>query len=207
MNWTFPVTPGQYEVRLYFSEIYTGAYFVGGRTFSVQIEGVTVLQSYDTYAEVGANAGVVKTFTITSDANLNINFVHGFEDPAVKAIEILTTGAAVPTSTELVAAPIAVAVSPTTPDLAFAVTVSTSDATPTAGSKPDSPSTISGPTATRRSVSTPKSRPIAQHIAHSHKAKHAHTASDAVMGNQQALDQVLRDVDLLRPLSRARKRR
>ena len=90
MNWAFPVTPGQYEVRLYFSEIYSGAFGVGLRTFSVQIEGATVLQNYDTYAEVGANAGVVKKFTVTSDATLNINFLHGIEDPAVKAIEILT---------------------------------------------------------------------------------------------------------------------
>ncbi len=96
MSWAFPVTPGQYEVRLYFSEIYSGAYFVGGRTFSVQIEGAALLQNYDTFAEVGSNAGVVKTFTVTSDATLNINFLHGIEDPAAKAIEILTAGAATP---------------------------------------------------------------------------------------------------------------
>src|SRR4051812_26146436 len=91
MAWAFPVTPGQYEVRLYFSEIYSGAFAVGKRTFSVQVEGATVLSNYDIFAEVGANAGVVKKFTVTSDGTLNINFLHGVEDPAIKAIEILTS--------------------------------------------------------------------------------------------------------------------
>ena len=90
LQWAFPVTAGQYQVRLYFAEIYTGAFAVGARKFDVTIENALVLNDYDVYAEVGGNAGVVKTFTVTSDAALNINFAHVVENPAIKAIEILT---------------------------------------------------------------------------------------------------------------------
>src|SRR4051794_23650027 len=41
MAWSFPVTPGQYLVRLYFSENYSGAFAAGARVFSVAIEGQT----------------------------------------------------------------------------------------------------------------------------------------------------------------------
>ncbi len=93
MSWAFPVTAGLYEVRLYFSEFYDGVFSVAGRTFDVQIEGATVLDSYDVFAEVGSFAGVVKTFTVLSDPMLNIVFVHGMEDPTIKAIEIVNAGA------------------------------------------------------------------------------------------------------------------
>ena len=71
-----------------------GRVFRGARKFDVTIEGVLLLNDYDVYAEVGGNAGVVKTFTVTSDATLNINFAHVVDNPSIKAIEILTVGAA-----------------------------------------------------------------------------------------------------------------
>jgi hypothetical protein len=87
--WDFPVTPGQYEVRLYFSEIYSGAFATGARVFDVAIEGQTVLNDYDVFADVGGNKGVMKTFTVSSDAHLNIDFLRVIQNPAVNAIEIL----------------------------------------------------------------------------------------------------------------------
>ena len=45
MQWDFPVTAGEYEVRLYFAEIYSGAQFTGGRVFDVAIEGANVLDN------------------------------------------------------------------------------------------------------------------------------------------------------------------
>ncbi|MEM8873799.1 MAG: malectin domain-containing carbohydrate-binding protein [Planctomycetota bacterium] len=89
MQWSFPVEPGEYDVLLYFAEISTNQSSVGGRIFDVSIEGQLVLDNYDIFAEVGANAGVVKTFNVDSDGILNIDFDHVFQNPAIKAIEII----------------------------------------------------------------------------------------------------------------------
>jgi N-acetylneuraminic acid mutarotase len=89
MAWDFPVTSGNYEVRLYFAEIWQGAQSPGARVFDVSIEGIKVLDDYDVYADVGANKGVVKAFTVASDSNLDIDFAHVVQNPAVKAIQIL----------------------------------------------------------------------------------------------------------------------
>lgn len=92
MEWDFPVAPGQYEVRLYFAEAWAGAQFPGGRQFNVEIEGQTELPNYDIFTDVGGYAGVVKTFTVTADSNLDIDFLHQLENPAVRGIEILYAG-------------------------------------------------------------------------------------------------------------------
>lgn len=90
MIWSFPVSSsGNYQVRLYFAETYSGASSVGGRVFDVIIENQLVLNDYDIFADVGANKGVVKTFTVTvTDGTLNIQFGHVVENPSVRAIEI-----------------------------------------------------------------------------------------------------------------------
>ncbi|MFV2066909.1 MAG: malectin domain-containing carbohydrate-binding protein, partial [Pirellulales bacterium] len=94
MQWGFPVTPGSYEVRLYFAEIYSGAQAVGQRQFNVLIEGATVLNSYDTFADVGGDTGVVRSFLTLSDSVLDIYFGHDVENPALKGIEIVSATAA-----------------------------------------------------------------------------------------------------------------
>jgi len=95
MQWNFPVTAGSYEVRLYFAEIWGPAQVVGARKFNVSIEGTQVLSNYDVYADVGANKGVMKSFVVSSDSTLTIDFGHvaGFENPAIKAIEIVSASA------------------------------------------------------------------------------------------------------------------
>ncbi|MBA3484333.1 MAG: PQQ-dependent sugar dehydrogenase [Pirellulales bacterium] len=90
MLWDFPVTPGQFEVRLYFAETWSGAFANGVRVFDVQIEGAMVLDNYDVFAEVGANKGVMNSFVVTSDANLDIDFLRVVQNPAIKGIEILS---------------------------------------------------------------------------------------------------------------------
>ncbi len=87
--WDFPVTPGQYEVRLYFAETFPGTQAAGARVFDVLLEGAVMLKDYDIFAEVGPNAGVVKSFVVSSDEKLDIGFLRVKENPSVKAIEIL----------------------------------------------------------------------------------------------------------------------
>ncbi len=89
LQWNFPVAPGTYEVRLYFAEVFSGAQAIGSRVFDVAIEGTTVLDNYDVYATVGGYKGVMESFIVTSDSNLDIDFGHVVENPAIKAIEIV----------------------------------------------------------------------------------------------------------------------
>lgn len=94
MQWDFPVTPGQYEVRLFFAETWSGAFAAGVRVFDVEIEGLNVLNDYDVFADVGANTAVMKSFLVSSDANLDIDFLRVAQNPAIKGIAILTPAAA-----------------------------------------------------------------------------------------------------------------
>ncbi len=207
MNWTFPVTPGQYEVRLYFSEIYSGAFAIGKRTFSVQIEGATVLQNYDTYAEVGANAGVVKKFTVTSDANLNINFLHGIEDPAVKAIEILSIGGAAAMSATPLTSSVTTSAPAANSSVAVGLTLNPSSTGPTTSPGAKSQTIVSPQAKTTSSVATTANQGVVRPVTETRKATNARKASDTVLGNSKALNDILADVDLLRSLPVTGKKR
>jgi glucose/arabinose dehydrogenase len=88
LYWDFPVTPGEYVVRLYFAETWSGAFVTGSRMFDVAIEGAIVLDNYDIYADAGALSGVVKTINVTSDDTLDIDFLHVIKSPNVAGIEI-----------------------------------------------------------------------------------------------------------------------
>ncbi|MBK7772366.1 MAG: hypothetical protein IPI48_18080 [bacterium] len=90
MQWNFPVgSAGTYEVRLYFKNGYTGTSTVGTRVFNVLIEGVPVLTNYDIIADVGHQVAIMKSFVVTSDANLDIDFQHVVENPLINGIEIV----------------------------------------------------------------------------------------------------------------------
>jgi hypothetical protein len=73
LEWNFPVSPGLYEVRLYFAEIWSGTMGQGLRRFDVRVEGKLVLDDYDVFAGAGANRGVMKSFQVTSDGNLDLD--------------------------------------------------------------------------------------------------------------------------------------
>ncbi len=87
--YSFTVPNGVYKVKLLFAESWSGAYVVGGRRFSVQLEGSTALSDIDVYAEVGATAALTKTATVAvTDGQINIGFVDILNYPFVNAIEI-----------------------------------------------------------------------------------------------------------------------
>ena len=91
MLWDFPVANGNYEVRLYFAETYSGAGSPGQRVFDVNIEDATVLDNYDVVADAGAMfVGVMQSFEVeVSDESLTIELIHVVENPAIKGIEII----------------------------------------------------------------------------------------------------------------------
>ena len=90
LSYNIPVAAGDYQVRLYFAEIYGATSRVGARVFNVDIEGQRVLTDFDVFSEAGAaNKGIVRTFDVTSDGTVNIEFGHVVENPDVMAIEII----------------------------------------------------------------------------------------------------------------------
>jgi hypothetical protein len=90
MHWRFPLPAGQYEVRLYFAEIFKEAQAAGVRQFDVAIEGQEVLDNFDVFAEAGGGyRAIMKSFTVTTTGDLNIDFEHEQQNPMVHGIEIL----------------------------------------------------------------------------------------------------------------------
>lgn len=87
LGYAFDVDNGTYLVDLFFDELFFTA--AGNRVFDVEIEGVTVLQNYDPFAQNG-NDSAVETFqTTVSDGELNIEFFKGSaNNPNVAAIQI-----------------------------------------------------------------------------------------------------------------------
>ncbi len=89
LTWAFPVEHGDYEIRLYFAEIYSGTFAVGARAFDIIVEGRLLENDYDIFADVGGNTGVMLSYAVSSDQTLQIKLQHAVENPAIKAIEIL----------------------------------------------------------------------------------------------------------------------
>jgi PKD repeat protein len=91
MQWTFPVPAGtNTQVRLYFASRSSST-----RRFNVLIDGVTKLSNYDPNVDPGVNKGTMKSFDITSDGTVNIDFTHtSFGNPEINAVEIINNSAA-----------------------------------------------------------------------------------------------------------------
>ncbi|MCI0514859.1 T9SS type A sorting domain-containing protein, partial [candidate division KSB1 bacterium] len=87
MSYLFDVSNGQYQVTLYFAEIYFTQ--SAKRVFDVEIEGQSVLNRYDIFAEVGHDVATQKQFTVTvADNQLNLDFIAAIEDPKISAIQV-----------------------------------------------------------------------------------------------------------------------
>ena len=100
MGYDIPVPDGEYLINLHFAELWFGATGgglpgAGRRVFDVSIEGQLVEDDLDIFAEIGAEAMLVKTHMVTvTDGELNIDFdsrdaVGGERHPVINAIEIL----------------------------------------------------------------------------------------------------------------------
>ena len=102
MQWSFPVVadhglaPGdEVEIRLYLAEIFNGVVAAGGRVFDVTVDGVlpAAFDDIDPFADAGGagNVGSVRSAIVQVDAdgNIDLNFLNGAENPAIKAIEIV----------------------------------------------------------------------------------------------------------------------
>jgi large repetitive protein len=91
LTYTFPVSPGEYEVRLYFAETNSANFKVGARTFDIHIEDGLMENTLDVYQSAGAgNKAIKRTYrTTTLDNGLKIEFINKVKNPFVSAIEIV----------------------------------------------------------------------------------------------------------------------
>lgn len=90
MQWNFPVANGTpLKVRLYFANRCPCTSAVGQRVFSVDLDGVRVLNNFDVVAAVGNETGTMREFPITSDGNVDIDLRHVVDNPLINAVEIV----------------------------------------------------------------------------------------------------------------------
>lgn len=92
MAWAFDAPQaGLYEVRLYIGNGFAAADEVGERIFDVAVEG-NVPEEFAEIDPVGQFGheigGVISTTTEVRDGTLNLEFIHGRENPLVNGIEI-----------------------------------------------------------------------------------------------------------------------
>ena len=93
MQWSFEVAPGNYEIRLYFAEIYNRINDIGKRVFDVKIEDSIpeIFSDIDVFADVGYKSALTLSYTTTIlDGELDLEFIHNIQNPALKGIEILS---------------------------------------------------------------------------------------------------------------------
>jgi hypothetical protein len=97
MQWDIPAPVGDHlTVRLYFSNGCSCTASPGQRTFDVSIDNAQVLNDYDVVADVGNQVGTMKSFDVTSDGHVNIDFSHVVENPLLNGIEIIDNDVPVP---------------------------------------------------------------------------------------------------------------
>ena len=92
LSYDFAVANGDYEVRLYVGEGYSGTSAPGGRIFDVRLEGQTpaALNDIDASSLFGfETGGVISATTTVTDGELNIDFLRGVQNPMVNGIEII----------------------------------------------------------------------------------------------------------------------
>ena len=94
MQWSFPTGDGVYQVNLLFNENWANEDNVvaNNRIFDVQIENQLVLEDYRPSGDGSdVNIAKVESFQVNvADGTLNINFLKGNQNPAIKGIEILS---------------------------------------------------------------------------------------------------------------------
>ncbi len=99
-TYAIPLSPGSYELRLYFMERMIGPGTIGqggenSRLFHVLLNGKTALLAFDPYSDAGGNLiAHIRAFKGVGpgpDGYLRIGFISARDEPFVNAIEIIPT--------------------------------------------------------------------------------------------------------------------
>jgi len=89
-QYRFTVPDGKYKVTLKFAEIYHGINPGNPRIFSVVVEGNQVITDLNLLSTAGLYTATDGTYHVmVNDGLLDIDFIKGFENPKVSAIEIM----------------------------------------------------------------------------------------------------------------------
>lgn len=91
MLWQFPVEAGtQVEITLLFAELFGSITAANQRVFDISVDGVvpSIFTAIDPYAIAGPKGAFVRSFTTVSDGVIDLEFIHGIENPALKGIQI-----------------------------------------------------------------------------------------------------------------------
>ncbi|MEM7718752.1 MAG: putative Ig domain-containing protein [Pseudomonadota bacterium] len=89
---------GEFEVKLYFAELFPGNQTAGSRVFDISVEGSSpgVLNNFDPSVQGGGDLSVVSYDVTVNDGVLNIGFaqdaIDGTDNPIINAIEIIRKG-------------------------------------------------------------------------------------------------------------------
>jgi hypothetical protein len=86
---SIPTISGQaYEVDLLFAEIWSGGWGVGRRVFDVMLENSLAIDNLDVFAAAGRNRALMRTFEVTGDGNLSIEFQRVVQNPNISGIRV-----------------------------------------------------------------------------------------------------------------------
>uniref|UniRef100_UPI00082F6C04 PKD domain-containing protein n=1 Tax=Pseudotamlana agarivorans TaxID=481183 RepID=UPI00082F6C04 len=91
MDFSIPISNGQYTVNLFLGNSYSGTNKVGNRVFDILIEGVVVEDNLDLITTFGHQVAGMLSYPVTvNDGVLNISFGHEVENPLINGIEIIS---------------------------------------------------------------------------------------------------------------------
>ncbi len=87
-DYSIPTANGLYTLKLYFADpVFSAA---GSRTFNVSAEGIPLLSNFDPAANGGAQAALIRSFSLNiTDQQLNLSFRGVIENAIVSGIELL----------------------------------------------------------------------------------------------------------------------
>lgn len=95
LKFAIPATRGaKYKVEILASEIHSSSFQTGARVFDVLADGQVRIDNLDVFAEVGGNKALVKSFELTADGEINLEFVRQIGNPSIAGIVVTEIEAA-----------------------------------------------------------------------------------------------------------------